>query len=293
MSGEQRRGRAGNISRTIVRRTRPAVGSRRKESRQQRGEMIGAKVALKRTGLHLPTWRPGRGSAIVAVIVAFIGVLAGSGYAAYHSPFFEVSQVQVRGNSDVSTSLIVERAGLMGDRMFNADLASAQRSIYSIPQLESVRLERSWPDTIVVYVEEREPWGVWEQGGLSYTIDREGVVISTTGVPSPPPGAPVIISSEVGARQLGDRVDHHAVAVATDIYELLPERLGTTVTEVAFLTGKGVQVTTSDGQTAILGDSSGIDYKLAVWEAVSATARNEGIEYTVIDLRYGNRPVLH
>src|SRR5690606_22272994 len=110
--------------------------------------------------------------------------------------------------------------------------------------------------------------------------------------PVPPPGSPVILSSEVGARQLGDLVDHHAVAVATDIYELLPERLGTSVTQVAILSGKGVQGTTSGGQVAILGDSNGITYKLAVWEAVWARARTEGIEYSVVDLRYGNRPVL-
>jgi hypothetical protein len=64
------------------------------------------------------------------------------------------------------------------------------------------------------------------------------------------------------------------------------------VSEVRFLGSKGVQVTTADGQSALLGDSSSIAYKLAVWAAVSTQAARQGINYTSIDLRYGNRPVL-
>lgn len=288
----KRKRRATDLTRQIVRRTRPAVGVQRKVVKRKRDGGGAVPPDGPRFG-RFRSWRPGRGAAIVLVLVAFVATLAGGGYAAYQSPYFEVSTVEVRGNEAVSAEAIAQRADLVGDRMFSADLGSAQRSVFAIPQLSSVRIERSWPDTIVVHVEEREPWGVWEQGGLRYTIDEEGVVISTTGTPAAPTGSPVILSSEVGSRQLGDRVDHHAVAVAAEIYELLPARLGTDVTEIAFIGGgSGVQVTTSDGQVALLGDSNGINYKLSVWEEVKATARNEGIDYTLIDLRFGNRPVL-
>ena len=53
-----------------------------------------------------------------------------------------------------------------------------------------------------------------------------------------------------------------------------------------------VEVTTASGETALFGDSSAIAYKLAVWAALSQQARSRGINYTTIDLRYGNRPVL-
>jgi hypothetical protein len=109
---------------------------------------------------------------------------------------------------------------------------------------------------------------------------------------APPPGAPVIRSSEQGSRIQGERVDIHAVQAAARIWSDLPARLGVEVTEVAFLAGMGVQVTTSDGQVALLGDASGVDYKLAAWAAISDEALRQGIVYRVIDLRFGNRPVL-
>ena len=42
----------------------------------------------------------------------------------------------------------------------------------------------------------------------------------------------------------------------------------------------------------MLGDSSSIAYKLSVWAAMAQQAQLQKINYTTIDLRYGNRPVL-
>lgn len=284
--------RARDIPRKIVRRKQPVIGERQKAivKRKQRG--VAAPPPSRGPRFRWPSfgWRPGRGTAYAAILAGFVTVLGTASWTAYQSPFFEISNVEVRGNQRVAAISVAERTGLLGERIFTADLAAAQRELHTMPLLSSVRIERSWPDTVVVHVEERQPWGIWEQGGVAYTIDREGVVISLTEVAAP--GSPVIVSSEQGSRLLGDRVDYQAVDATAEIYELLPRQLGTTVTEVAFVAGKGVQVTTGTGQVALLGDSSGITYKLAVWAAVSTEAQQGGIAYNVIDLRYGNRPVL-
>jgi hypothetical protein len=51
-------------------------------------------------------------------------------------------------------------------------------------------------------------------------------------------------------------------------------------------------VTTADGQTALFGDSSSIAYKLAVWAAMAKQAQVQKINYTTVDLRFGDHPVL-
>ena len=159
----------------------------------------------------------------------------------------------------------------------------------ALPLVKSASVERAWPHTLTITVREREPWGIWEQSGVQYTIDRDGVVL---GLFQAPEGAPIIKSAEQGGRRQGDRVDYQAVEAAVQIYGELPGALGVGVAEVAFLAGKGVQVTTSDSRTALFGDSSSISYKLAVWGATQKQAHAQGIEYTTIDLRFGNRPVL-
>lgn len=285
--------RASQLPRMIVRRSRPVVGAQTSGRivKRQRRAAVPPPRGPRGSYFTAPsfTWRPGRGTAMACVLIGIVGLLAGGGYLAYRSPVFEISNIEVRGNERVTTATVVERANLVGERMFTADLATVQQSLYAIPVISGVRIERSWPNTIVIELEERQPWGTWEQGGVGYTIDRDGVVIGTTPLAD---GLPVIVSSEPGSRQMGDRVDYQAVDAAAEIYELLPRQLGTTVTEVAFLSGEGVQVTTGRGEVALLGDSGGITYKLAVWAAVASEAQSQGIAYSVIDLRYGNRPVL-
>ena len=211
------------------------------------------------------------------------------GYWVFTSPFFRISDVVVEGNSRVSTDTIVGAADVFGDSMFTTDLAAAQKELYQLPLVNSVRVERKWPHTLKVIIEERKAWGTWEQGGVQYTIDRNGVVL---GLGPAAEGSPSIVSSETGSRRQGDHVDYQAVDAAAEIYEKLPRQLGTTVKQVSFIAGKGVQVTTTNNQTALLGDSSSIAYKLAVWAAMAQQAQTQRINYTTIDLRYGNRPVL-
>jgi ribosomal protein S17 len=100
------------------------------------------------------------------------------------------------------------------------------------------------------------------------------------------------VHDEKNESRPGDRVDYQAVDAAAEIYANLPKQLGTRVTEVAFLPGKGVRVTTETGQVGLLGDSSSIPYKLASWAAVERKAADRGIAYNTIDLRFGNRPVV-
>jgi hypothetical protein len=102
----------------------------------------------------------------------------------------------------------------------------------------------------------------------------------------------VIRSAQHGTRQQGDRVDYQAVDAAAELYTKLPEVLGASVAEVAYLPDKGLVVRTAGGETAIFGDSSSIEYKLAVWAAMAETARGRHFAYSTIDLRFGNRPVL-
>lgn len=278
--------------RAIVKRTRPAVGASRPRMivRRTRGVVGGGPPRGPRgPRLRWLSWRP---SKALVILSSLLGTFALLGYAAFwvwNSPFFKISEVEVIGTQRIAASAVIESTGILGESMFNADLAGAQRELYKEPLVYGVRMERDWPHTIRITIEERRPWGTWEQSGVEYTIDRDGVVL---GVGPAPEGSPVIRSSEQGNRVQGDRVDYQAVDAAAELYEKLPRQLGTTVAEVAFIQGKGVQVTTTNGLTALFGDSSAISYKLSVWAALAAEAQSRRINYTTIDLRYGNRPVL-
>ena len=278
--------------RAIIKRSRPAVGtSPRKIVRRNHG-VIGSNGPRGPRFRKPPTlsWRPSRGFVLLAALTSVFALFGYGAFWIYTSPIFKISDVEVTGNSRVSTPTIVNASGVVGQSMFNADLSRVQRELYALPLIFHVSIERNWPNTIRIVVDERQAWGTWFQDAVEYTIDREGVVL---GIGPGPAGGPVIVSSEEGSRIVGDRVDYQAVDAAAEIYEKLPRYLGTTVSEVAFTRGQGVTVTTAANQVALLGDSSSITYKLAVWAALATEAQQRRINYTTIDLRYGNRPVLN
>lgn len=268
--------------REIVRRRRPAVGSLRPREAQHRQE-LGVIDATRGPLRRRRTWMA------PAVALGVLLLLGGAVLTAWLSPLFDVDDISVTGNQRVEASAIASASRLDGANMFTADLSAAQERVYALPLIKSVRIERSWPHGISIAVEERQVWGTWEQSGISYAIDREGVVLGTEPAPA---GSPLIVSSEPGTRIEGDRVDYQAIEAAAELFEKLPAQLGTAVATVSFVAGKGIQVTTTDGQSALLGDSSSIGYKLAVWAAMVKRANDEHITYKTIDLRFGNRPVL-
>ena len=225
----------------------------------------------------------------IGMAVGSLALVLAAAFWVWRSPIFEVKHITIEGSDRIPMEALGEKAGLLGANMFTADLAAAQERLYALPLVKTVRVSRDWPNTIAIKVEERQTWGTWEQSGVRYSIDREGVVLGTNGAPK---GSPVIKSSQPGSRIQGERVDYQAVEAAVEIYEQLPRQLGTQVTEVAFTAGKGVMVKTADNQSALLGDSSSIPYKLSVWAAMAKQAKSSGINYTTIDLRFGNRPVM-
>ena len=289
---EPRRPRNSVVRRTRLAPDRPAAKAPTRTQERPRGQIVGQRKLRPKQRAHTigrrgrswlrAHWLP------VATAVVLLTVV-GAGAWAWESPLLQVREVEVTGAVSTREGDILERVDFWGERMFTADLSRAAQSIEELPLVASVDVERQWPDTVRITIREREPWGSWEQAGLRYTIDREGYVL---GHRAPPANATTIVSNESFSLLPGDRVDYHAVDAAAEITEQIEQALGTRAVELTYSPDEGIRVRTADGQTALLGDSSGIAYKLAVWARVAEEATAKNITYTTIDLRFGDRPVL-
>ena len=276
----------------VVRRPRKAAGGQaypqpRKSAaivgRRQPRRMSAVQTASRRTRSWVRRqWLPLAAAAALAVIVT-------GAVWTWQSPLLRVQQVEVLGAVAANERDILDRVDFWDERLLTVSFREAKRAITDIPLVASVEIERAWPNTVRITVHEREPWGSWEQAGLRYTIDREGYVL---GHATPPPDSTTIVSNESFSLQPGDRIDHHAVDAAAAINEQIERALGTRAVELTYSPDEGIRVRTADGQTALLGDSSGITYKLAVWARVAEEATALNITYSTIDLRFGDRPVL-
>ena len=199
--------------RIVKRTTAPAVGERRREIVRRSGYG----VQPPPEGRRLPSlaWRPSQAFAWTLSACLAVALLGAGAWWLLTSPFFQVNNIDVVGNERIAQDVLVQRAGLFGESMFRADLATAQERLYAQPLVASVRIERKWPSTVKLIVQERRAWGAWDQGGIRYTIDWDGVVLSAS---APVANSPVIRSSDTTTLRQGDRVNYQAVQAAAEIY---------------------------------------------------------------------------
>lgn len=208
----------------------------------------------------------------------------------YFSPFLRVQDVEVAGATTVNPDEIKSLVDADGRSMLTADFSGAEARVEELPQVQSVAIERRWPQTVRVTIVERAPWGAWAVGDASYVIDSEGTVL---GAAAAPDGAPVVRALD-GAAGLapGDQVDREVIVFSRRLLEQVPARIQLGLTGLEWSRVAGMAVTTDAGYRVVLGDEDNMDYKLAVWQQVEATVGRDAMSGHVLDLRFGDRPSL-
>jgi cell division protein FtsQ len=223
-------------------------------------------------------------------LVLVAGLIAG-GLALYFTPVLRVQQVEVTGAETMDAYSLADLADLKGASMFTVPLEEAEGRLAALPMVKSVKAERQWPHTVRLVIEERQPWGYWYTQDSEYVVDAEGVVLE--GV-MPAPDAPVVYHLEDSSTQFqaGDIVDPDAVRLAQELLDSLPAALDLTVARLECSSREGLSLLTDAGYRVVIGDSHGLEYKLAVWQALEQRLGRQQIEGHVLDLRFGDRPSL-
>jgi cell division protein FtsQ len=206
----------------------------------------------------------------------------------YFSPFLRVQNVEVVGASDTDRQQITDLVHSKGSSMLTATFGGAEDRISALPQIKTVQIDRSWPNTVTVTVSERQPWGTWIAGTTPYVIDDEGVVLPEGS--AAPDGALVVHALAAPPMSAGDHVDPDAIALTQSLIQQVPPRLQMNVSEVDWSEDKGLTVTVDAGYTVVVGDSENMDYKLAVWQQIDTEFGRDSMSGHVLDLRFGERP---
>jgi cell division protein FtsQ len=92
---------------------------------------------------------------------------------------FEVQQIRVEGVEALPAMKVVETAGIMpGDPMLRLDVHSARERLRQLAEVREVRIERKLPDQVVIIINERQPYALWQHDGRQQWIDRDGTVLT-------------------------------------------------------------------------------------------------------------------
>ncbi|HHL42198.1 MAG TPA: FtsQ-type POTRA domain-containing protein [Hellea balneolensis] len=91
---------------------------------------------------------------------------------------FVVERVDVVGEGRISESQVRAVLGVKpGDYLFDMDISTAQKRVQSLSWVDTAVVRRLWPNRVVVHINERVPFAMWQKDKKLYVIDRSGVVI--------------------------------------------------------------------------------------------------------------------
>jgi cell division protein FtsQ len=95
----------------------------------------------------------------------------------------EVQHVILEGRRNTPTDMIRAALGVArGDPMLEFSPEQARSRIETIAWVQQAHVERRLPDTILVRIEERRPFAIWQNNGRFVIIDREGRVVASDGL---------------------------------------------------------------------------------------------------------------
>lgn len=109
-----------------------------------------------------------------AVWMLLVMSVAGIGMWLVYSPYLAVREVVVTGEVSSSAAQQIEGAGVTaGVPMISIDTELLQKAVLSDPWVAEVEVEKEWPNTIRVTVEERYPvaWGLTGKGWRALSLD--------------------------------------------------------------------------------------------------------------------------
>ena len=122
-----------------------------------------------------------------------------------------VTHVEIEGRANTPEPLLRAAIGVnKGDPILGFSVEQARQRIQSLSWVEHATVERRLPGTVVVHLQERRPFAIWQNHGKFVLIDRNGQVVANEDVAQ--------------FRQLPLVVGPGAPAAATELLDALTAR---------------------------------------------------------------------
>jgi cell division protein FtsQ len=149
----------------------------------------------------------------------FLGVLGlaiviGASWALLGSSLLVVRHVKVTGNRQVSAAEVRAAAGIrQGTPLARLNSAAATRGVERIAWVQSAQVKRSWPDGVVISIQERTPSLIVASAGQFDVVDVHGVVVRR--LLRRPSGMPLLTAAPAALR--GSTAVRAAVLVLREV----------------------------------------------------------------------------
>ncbi|QFG25926.1 cell division protein FtsQ/DivIB [Actinomadura sp. WMMB 499] len=205
----------------------------------------------------------------VFVALLVVGVLGAVTWVLLGSRLLVVRHVEVTGTDLAPRDRVTAAAGVdLGVPMARLDTGEIRARVERLREVGSAEVERNWPGTVRIVVDERVPVAVFEHGGRYHRIDGQGVVVADG--TTRPSGLPAL---SVGAPGPSDPSTLAALRVLT----ALPDALRGPVVQVEATAPEAVTLYLNDGRTILWGAAERAEEKIRLLESLQRTEAGRAV----------------
>lgn len=232
----------------------------------------------------------------VAVILALVAAGAWWAYQPLlEASYFQVSEIQIRGNDHVATEEVLSRLGLRAPvNILQVDLGELAGRVTTHPWIQSASIQRAPPVGLIITVEEREPVA-FLSAGKTYLLSADAFILEE--VQEPPARALPTLRAQWRAKvRAGEHLSEPRISKGLDLLEALrkiPVLQQAQVTEVTAEVDGNYIVHLAGGR-AILRLSAAESLPQLNRLDVALRRRGQGLEsFAYVDLRFPGRVILN
>ena len=157
----------------------------------------------------------------VLKIILLIGVIAGGITFALTSPIFNIKDIQVLNNNQVSSDTIISLSELRTDQnIFKFSSNNVIEKIKENPYVESVEVHRKIPSTVQIEVEERIPTYSVDYMGKYAIINNQGYILE---ISEDNKGLPIILNSTTAEQEVSpnQRLNDEDLGKLEDVLKIM------------------------------------------------------------------------
>ncbi len=213
-------------------------------------------------------------------IVVIILILAGGITFAMVSPIFNIKEIKVINNAEVSTDTVKSLSGLTeGQNIFRFNKIEIENNIKTNPYIETLKITRKIPSTVEIEVIERvASYCISFMGKYAY-INTQGYILE---ISEDTKGMPIIYGTETKEEEieLGKRLNNNDLIKLEDVIKIIntakENNLAEKITSIDITNKNNYIIYMKEEQKNIhIGDNSNLNNKMLFVSAIIETEKGK------------------
>jgi len=186
------------------------------------------------------------------------------------SPIFDITAIEISGNSKVNENIIRSEAGInLGQNIMRLNKIKIKEDLLKVSYIDNVEIRRSWPDTILINVEEKAPAGKITLLGSNILIDENGYILEIV-TDDKEYDVPLLNGIETTSMVINEELVSDNQELFENFLEILKNLKNNDMLKkvVSIEGGDTLILRTVEGHIVNIGDTTDLNYKLMRLNAI-------------------------